>query len=238
MLSGFLYLHLDLGDGPIKIRSSNKVLNDGNWHAVTVVRDDRSGSVKVDGNAIDFDTPGRDTKLESNGPLYIGGIDMTKDRSASGYGRGSNTLAEYSPKKARNNHYWIPPVLWTATLRQGFVGCLRDFAINGRSVDVSSYAKNQDSGKILISNIFTNISDTSFFRLISFQWHYKHQLFSGSVITSCESIPTQKCDDNSCMNQGKCTEGWNRFICDCSATSYTGPTCGKGKLRITPQFIF
>ena len=160
MLSGFLYLHLDLGDGPIKIRSSNKVLNDGNWHAVTVVRDDRSGSVKVDGNAIDFDTPGRDTKLESNGPLYIGGIDMTKDRSASGYGRGSNTLAEYSPKKARNNHYWIPPVLWTATLRQGFVGCLRDFAINGRSVDVASYAKNQDSGKILISKVLINISST------------------------------------------------------------------------------
>ena len=158
MLSGFLYLHLDLGDGPIKIRSSNKVLNDGSWHAVTVVRDGRSGSVKVDGNAIDFDTPGRDTKLESNGPLYIGGIDMTKDRSPSGYRRGSHTLSEYSPNKARNNHYWIPPVLWTATLRQGFVGCLRDFAINGRSVNVASYAKNQDSGKIFITKVFPNIS--------------------------------------------------------------------------------
>ena len=30
------------------------------------------------------------------------------------------------------------------------------------------------------------------------------------------------------MNHGKCTEGWNRYICDCSATSFTGPTCGKG----------
>ena len=237
MLSGFLYFHLDLGDGPIKIRSSNKVLNDGSWHSVAIVRDGRSGTVKVDGKAIDFETPGRDTKLESNGPLYIGGIDMTKDRSSSDYRRASNSLSEYSPNKATNNNYWIPPVLWTATLRQGFVGCFRDFAINGRSVDVASYAKNQDSGKILISKVLINISSTTL-QSIPFQCVANMNYFSGSVINSCELIPTQKCDDSSCMNQGKCTEGWNRFICDCSATSYTGPTCGKGKLRITPQFIF
>nr|CAD7425077.1 unnamed protein product [Timema monikensis] len=29
------------------------------------------------------------------------------------------------------------------------------------------------------------------------------------------------------MNGGVCSEGWNRFICDCTATSFTGPTCGK-----------
>ena len=150
MLSGFLYLHLDLGDGPIKIRSSNKVLNDGNWHSVTIVRDGGSGSVKVDRNTIDFKTPGRDTKLESYGPLYIGGIDMTKDRSPFGYRRESDISSGYFSKNSKHDTHWIPPVLWTATLRQGFVGCFRDFVINGRSIDVANYAKNQDSGKIII----------------------------------------------------------------------------------------
>ena len=31
------------------------------------------------------------------------------------------------------------------------------------------------------------------------------------------------------MNGGSCTEGWNRFLCDCSASSFNGPTCGKGQ---------
>lgn len=160
MLSGFLYLHLDLGDGPIKIRCSNKVLDDGDWHAVTVVRDGRSGSVKVDGNAIDFEVPGRDTKLELNGPLYIGGIDMSKDRISSEYDRKSDYFypsnkerSGYQLKSTKYESNWMPPVLWTATLRQGFVGCLRDFSINGRSIDVANYAKNQDSGKIRILSI-------------------------------------------------------------------------------------
>ena len=151
LLSGFLYLHLDLGDGPIKIRSSNKVLNDGVWHSVMVVRNGRSGSVKVDGDAIDFETPGRDTKLESNGPLDIGGIDVTKSRASSGHSSRSQTRPKWNhPKTAKYDNPWIPPVLWTATLRQGFVGCFKDFAVNGRTIDVANYAKNQDSGKLII----------------------------------------------------------------------------------------
>lgn len=30
-----------------------------------------------------------------------------------------------------------------------------------------------------------------------------------------------------CQNNGVCNEGWNRPLCDCSATLYTGPTCGR-----------
>nr|CAD7261985.1 unnamed protein product [Timema shepardi] len=35
------------------------------------------------------------------------------------------------------------------------------------------------------------------------------------------------------MNGGVCSEGWNRFICDCTATSFTGPTCGKDATTLT-----
>ena len=43
-----------------------------------------------------------------------------------------------------------PPSLWTATLRRGFVGCVRDLVLNGRTVDIASHAKRQDSGQFSI----------------------------------------------------------------------------------------
>ena len=57
-------------------------------------------------------------------PLFVGGLDANIE-----------TL-------------FLPPVLWSAGFRQGFVGCLRDLVINGHSVDVAEYAKVQDSGSI------------------------------------------------------------------------------------------
>ena len=158
LLSGFLYLHLDLGDGPTKIRSSNKLLNDGAWHRVIIVRNGHSGNVKVDGDGIDFETPGRDTRLEADGPLYVGGIDMTIG-TESMRGHRNAISSKYAKRAAKSvERRWIPPVLWTASLGQGFVGCLRDFSINGRSVDVADYAKRQDSGKLNVSGRFKFIN--------------------------------------------------------------------------------
>jgi len=41
----------------------------------------------------------------------------------------------------------IPPAIWSATLRYGFVGCLKEFYINGASINVVAYAHEQDVGK-------------------------------------------------------------------------------------------
>ena len=151
LLSGFLYLHLNLGTGPIKIRASNAILNDGSWHQIDIVRNGKEGTVKVDGDDVKFETPGRDDKLEVDGPLYIGGIDMTATAGGSTRGHQASPNYSYGPKSLSNRQsYWIPPVLWTATLRQGFVGCFRDLSINGRSIDVADYAKKQDSGMLSI----------------------------------------------------------------------------------------
>ena len=54
---------------------------------------------------------------------------------------------------------------------------------------------------------------------------------SGSIRSSCHIMPP-KCGEKPCMHGGKCTEGWNRFICDCTETSFTGPTCGRGEFKI------
>ena len=46
----------------------------------------------------------------------------------------------------------LPPEVWTARLRYGFVGCLKDLFINGASIDVVTYAHTQDSGKLMLLN--------------------------------------------------------------------------------------
>ncbi|CAH1169814.1 unnamed protein product [Phaedon cochleariae] len=49
---------------------------------------------------------------------------------------------------------------------------------------------------------------------------------SGSIRTLCHTQP-QQCPSQPCLNGGTCTEGWNRFVCDCTGTLHSGPTCGK-----------
>nr|CAD7588019.1 unnamed protein product [Timema genevievae] len=61
---------------------------------------------------------------------------------------------------------------------------------------------------------------------------YARQQDYGAIRPSCPELPSQ-CDSQPCMNGGVCSEGWNRFICDCTATSFTGPTCGKDATTLT-----
>ncbi|CAH1791707.1 unnamed protein product, partial [Owenia fusiformis] len=43
----------------------------------------------------------------------------------------------------------------------------------------------------------------------------------------CRKMEPQ-CTSRPCMHHGICREGWNRFICDCAATAFTGPSCEEG----------
>ncbi|XP_066263047.1 neurexin 1 isoform X2 [Euwallacea similis] len=55
---------------------------------------------------------------------------------------------------------------------------------------------------------------------------YVREQDSGSIRTLCHTLQPQ-CPSQPCLNGGTCTEGWNRFMCDCTNTMFTGPTCGK-----------
>lgn len=59
MLGGYLYLHMDLGSGAVRVRASNVRLDDGSWHSVEVLRNQKVGTVTVDGVITDFRTPGK-----------------------------------------------------------------------------------------------------------------------------------------------------------------------------------
>ncbi|KAK2513265.1 hypothetical protein Q9966_016189, partial [Columba livia] len=45
------------------------------------------------------------------------------------------------------------------------------------------------------------------------------------VAASCAREPARLCASAPCRNGGLCREGWNRFVCDCSATGFLGPRC-------------
>ncbi|KAI4502251.1 hypothetical protein M0802_002933 [Mischocyttarus mexicanus] len=124
ILGGHLYLHVDLGSGSVKVRASKQRVDDGVWHDVALRRVDRDGRVIVDDSTVEFHTPGDTTQLDLDGLLYIGGVG-----------------APFAPLT-------VPPVLWTGTLRQGYVGCMRDLVINGHPVDIAGYAQQQDSGAV------------------------------------------------------------------------------------------
>jgi neurexin len=63
MLSGHVYLHLDLGSGTTRVQASPRRIDDGGWHEITLRRNGREGRVTVDGSAADFKTPG-ETRLK------------------------------------------------------------------------------------------------------------------------------------------------------------------------------
>ncbi|XP_050341179.1 neurexin-1 isoform X4 [Bactrocera neohumeralis] len=169
LLNGHIYIHLDLGSGAAKVRASRRRVDDGDWHDLILRRNGRDAKLSVDGVWNEFRTPGDGTILELDGHMYVGGTGP-----------------------AYNNIAW-PPAIWTATLRQGFVGCLRDLVLSGKAIDIAAFARLQDSA---------------------------------SVKPSCH-VQANVCSGNPCLNGGTCIEGWNRPICDCTATLYAGPTCGR-----------
>ncbi|KAG6442553.1 hypothetical protein O3G_MSEX002421 [Manduca sexta] len=174
MLNGYIYVHVDLGSGGVRVRASRRRVDDSHWHEFLLRRSGRDGRVTVDGANAEFKTPGESNQLELDGPLYVGGLG-----------------SEYSASRT-------PPALWTAALRQGFVGCIRDLVLNGKPQDLTAYGRQQDSA---------------------------------SVRPACHVLMKQ-CVSSPCQRGGACSEGWNRPLCDCSATNYGGPTCGRESATI------
>ncbi|XP_041035814.1 neurexin-2-like isoform X2 [Carcharodon carcharias] len=124
LLDGFLFLLLDMGSGAIKIRATNKKVNDGEWCHVDFQRDGRSGSISVNSRHFPFVANGESEILDLDSDMYLGGLPDHK--------------LDLLP----------PPELWTAFLRYGYVGCVRDLFIDGQSRDVRRLAEVQNMGGV------------------------------------------------------------------------------------------
>ncbi|XP_069501169.1 neurexin-2-beta isoform X22 [Ambystoma mexicanum] len=120
LLDGFLYLLLDMGSGGIKMKASNKKVNDGEWCHVDFQRDGRKGSISVNSRSTPFQASGESEILDLDSEMYLGGLPENR--------------AELI----------LPPEVWTAFLSYGYVGCVRDLFIDGKSRDVRRLAEVQN----------------------------------------------------------------------------------------------
>ncbi|XP_056437899.1 neurexin-3b-like [Gadus chalcogrammus] len=124
--------------------------------------------ISVNSRRTPFTANGENEILDLEGDLYLGG------------------LPDSRPGLVR------PTELWTAMLNYGYVGCVRDLFIDGRSKDVRQIAQSQNMT---------------------------------GIRPSCSKMAAKQCDAKPCKNQGACKEGWNRYICDCTATGFWASTC-------------
>ncbi|XP_056383405.1 neurexin-2-beta isoform X12 [Hyla sarda] len=117
LLEGTLYLLLDLGSGGIKVKASHKKVNDGDWCHVDIQRDGRKGSISVNSRNTPFQVGGESEILDLDGEMYLGGLPEPRE------------------------DLQLPPEVWTASLGLGFVGCIRDLFVDGKSRDIRRLAE-------------------------------------------------------------------------------------------------
>ncbi|XP_038851818.1 neurexin-2-like [Salvelinus namaycush] len=121
LLDGFLYLLMDMGSGSIKLKTSNKKVNDGEWCHVDFQREGRKGSISVNSRSIPFNSNEGSEILDLDSDMFLGGLPETRSDLV------------------------LPPEVWTALLNYGYVGCVRDLFIDGKSRDVRRLAEIQSS---------------------------------------------------------------------------------------------
>ncbi|XP_061126269.1 neurexin-3b-like isoform X2 [Syngnathus typhle] len=121
LLDGVLYLVLDMGSGTIKVKATQAKVNEGSWHHVDIQRDGRSGIISVNTRRTPFTSGGENEILDLEGDLYLGGLPDTRAGLV------------------------LPTELWTAMLNYGYVGCIRDLFIDGRSKDIRQIAVSQNA---------------------------------------------------------------------------------------------
>ncbi|XP_075307647.1 neurexin-2-beta isoform X8 [Odontesthes bonariensis] len=121
LLDGYLYLLIDMGSGKTKLKASNKKVNDGDWCHVDFQREGRKGSISVNSRSIPFNSPEGSEILDLDSDMFLGGLPESKLGLI------------------------LPPEVWTALLNYGYVGCVRDLFIDGKSRDVRRLAEIQSS---------------------------------------------------------------------------------------------
>ncbi|XP_041131744.1 neurexin-3a-like isoform X29 [Polyodon spathula] len=124
LLDGSLYLLLDMGSGTIKVKATQKKVNDGDWYHVDIQRDGRSGTISVNSRRTPFTASGESEILDLEGDMYLGGLPENRAGLI------------------------LPTELWTAMLNYGYVGCIRDLFIDGRSKDIRQIAEEQNGAGI------------------------------------------------------------------------------------------
>ncbi|VDM99122.1 unnamed protein product, partial [Thelazia callipaeda] len=134
LIDGHLFMIINLGSGHIRLQTTAEKITDGSaWHTVTLERVGRTGTVTVDNIKTDFSTPGVSANFIVEEPIYLGAV----------------------PWPANETHsvdFYVPHSIWSANLRKGFVGCLKNIRINGISPNTAiifqEQQKSLENGKL------------------------------------------------------------------------------------------
>ncbi|XP_061104014.1 neurexin 2a isoform X5 [Conger conger] len=121
LLDGFLFLLMDMGSGSIKMKASTKKVNDGEWCHVDFQREGRKGSISVNSRSTPFFSNEGSEILDLDSDMFLGGLPELRGELV------------------------LPPEVWTALLNLGYVGCVRDLFIDGKSRDLRRLAEMQGS---------------------------------------------------------------------------------------------
>ncbi|XP_048341000.1 neurexin 3 isoform X10 [Sphaerodactylus townsendi] len=124
LLDGNLYLLLDMGSGTVKVKATQRKANDGEWYHVDIQRDGRSGTISVNSRRTPFTASGESEILDLEGDMYLGGLPENRAGLV------------------------LPTELWTAMLNYGYVGCIRDLFIDGRSKNIRQLAEQQNAAGV------------------------------------------------------------------------------------------
>ena len=107
----------------------------------------------------------------------------------------------------------LPHQIWTAPLNQGYVGCMQDLLINGENVDLTEMVVEQNE-------------------VDAMEIDTEHTVAMGDPVPGVElqcRVTQPQCPSYPCLHNGVCRDGWNRYVCDCSGTAFTGSTCQQRK---------
>lgn len=149
-------------------------------------------------------SPSSVERLNLLGPLILGGIHPNHTTSTSVFS---------------NPSHHLPAYFYSGMLSHGFVGCMQDVEINGQLVNLTHHIRREAVlGVAAASAALTATSDSA-----------ATASDGGHFAPVCAPMPNQ-CEIGHCLNDGVCNEGWNRFVCDCSATGFNGPICNQRKL--------
>ena len=184
--SGQIVFKFNLGSGDFSISSVSNI-SDGEWHLVSVVKDSSGGYLFIDGiHEGSGVLVGSFTQLNLNSPLFVGGI------------------PDYS--------YLHQVVMQTS----GFDGCIRDFEINNKSVEIIADAlfgynigncPEPFCSYVMCQNGATCVESGNEVGFIC-------NCVSGFFGQFCEA-PAPICVPNPCVSEGICTEYNGTFRCLC-----------------------
>ncbi|ULT96990.1 hypothetical protein L3Y34_005063 [Caenorhabditis briggsae] len=73
LFDGLIKLSVDLGSGTEQFMTENSNYNDGKWHTVSIVREEKHVKITVDEEVVEGDVPGKDSEMSVTEFLYIGG---------------------------------------------------------------------------------------------------------------------------------------------------------------------